>query len=281
MLIHPFTLVGAVHLPPLPGAPFCTRSFQEILDKALVDADTLLTAGFNGLIIENFGDAPFFPDQVEPHTISLMTVIAREVTNLVTRRNPRRERVLVGINVLRNDAKAGLAVAFAAGADFIRVNVHVGAMATDQGILEGKAYETLRYRKQIGAETFIVADVFVKHAVPVGPADLAGAARDTWERGRADALVVSGSSTGLPPSVQDIVTVKRAVPRAPVLVGSGLDLDNLPAFVPVCEGAIVGTSIKRDGVVTNPVDPDRAAALVRARDRLASRAAQRSEETPR
>ncbi len=269
-----FALIGVVHLPPLPGAPFNNLPFDDIVARAILDANALVEAGFDGLIVENFGDFPFLPNRVEPHTVAMMAVL----TDHIARSLPAavRQRVRIGVNVLRNDARAAVAVSSAAGADFVRVNVHVGTMATDQGILDGRAWETLRYRRQIGAAVQVLADVFVKHAVPVGPVDLGEVARDTFERGGADALVVSGSGTGVAPSVEDLVTVRRAVPSAPLVLGSGLDVRNLEQFVPLCDGAIVGTSIKRDGRVSNPVDPTRAQALVERRDQLLRRAGETS-----
>ncbi len=263
-----FTLLGVVHLAPLPGSPSNQLPLPAIVERALADATTLANAGFDGLVVENFGDTPFFPDKVEPHTVAMIAVIADRISRTLARRSHAHGQFCVGINVLRNDAAAALGIAAATGADFVRVNVHVGAMVTDQGILQGRAHETLRYRRNLGTSTPILADVFVKHASPVGNPSLADVAQDTFRRGGADALVVSGPGTGLATPVSDIRCVKEAVPEAPVLVGSGLTLDNLHAVFESCDGAIVGTSTKAQGDTRNPVDYARARALVDARNEL-------------
>jgi hypothetical protein len=161
-------VIGMVHLLPLPGSPRA-RSMKEIRAAAVADAGTLARGGVDAILVENYGDAPFTSGSVEPQVIAVMAVLAAEVRAV--------SGLPIGINVLRNDARSALAVAVAAGASFIRVNVHVGAAETDQGHLDGKAYWTLRYRRSIGADAVaIFADVFVKHARPAaGPSRMATA----------------------------------------------------------------------------------------------------------
>ena len=150
-------VIGVVHLPALPGSPGHTLSRSEILDHALADARALFDGGVSGIIVENFGDSPFYSDQVPHHTVADMTAIVQAITDL-------NQTVPVGVNVLRNDASAALAIAAASNGCFIRVNVHTSAMLTDQGWIEGKAHLTLRERKALGAEAIsIAADVGVKH----------------------------------------------------------------------------------------------------------------------
>ncbi len=249
-------LVGMIHLPALPGSPAAGRSLPGIVDSALADALELEAAGFDGLMIENFGDAPFRATRVDPHTVACMTVVARAVRA--------QTRLPIGINVLRNDARAAIAVATVTGAQFVRINVHCGVYATDQGIIEGRADETLRYRAALGSSVAILADVHVKHARPLSTLDIAAAAEETAFRGRADALIVSGSGTGKPTELDDVKAVRRAVPDRPLLVGSGADEATIRNLLAVADGVIVGTAIKRDGCTTAPVDPRRARALVAA-----------------
>lgn len=256
------SLIGVVHLLPLPGAPSGVEAPQEpgvasrVLERALQDADILVTAGFSALIIENLGDAPFSPGSVEPHVVAHMTAVAAAVgARLPT-------SVGLGINVLRNDALSALAVASAVGAAFVRVNVHVGAMVCDQGILQGQARETLLYRRRLGLECAIAADVLVKHAVPLGESDPGRVAHDTFHRGLADALIVTGSATGAEASPDRIRRVRDAVPEAPLWLGSGLTPANAATFRSLCDGAIVGTWLHRDGCLDAPLDLERARAVV-------------------
>jgi len=170
----------------------------------------------------------------------------------------------IGFNVLRNDARAALALCAACNGSFIRVNVHTGAMLTDQGLIEGNACDTLRYRKQVCSSAQIFADVHVKHAVPLGDFSIEDSARDTIERGLADALIISGVGTGLAADLSDVERVRQACPTAKILLGSGVKLANIHEFLPVADGFIVGTSLKRNGNVSNPVDSKRVRALATA-----------------
>jgi membrane complex biogenesis BtpA family protein len=170
----------------------------------------------------------------------------------------------VGVNVLKNDAQAALAVAAATGAAFIRVNVHVGAVVADQGLIQGDAYTTLRYRRLLGAETRLFVDVGGKHAVPLAPVDLEQVARDAADRGLADALVVSGPATGQATDPGDVKRVRAAVPDRPLLVGSGVTPETIGQLLALADGVIVGTWLKRGGRPANPVDPERVARLARA-----------------
>ncbi len=247
-----------VHLLPLPGSPGA-RPLSEVSERALRDADVLLAAGFDGLMIENFGDVPFHKDRTEPVTIAAMTRVAAAL------RQRCGERVELAINVLRNDARGALAVAAAVEASAIRVNVHVGARLCDQGIIEGRADETLRLRRSWGAEQVAIwADVAVKHSTPLGPEpDLGDETRDLVRRGRADVVIVSGVATG---ASVDPARLARVVAAAgvPVLVGSGVTVDSVASLLQHAHGVIVGTSIKHEADVGAPVDPQRASALSQA-----------------
>lgn len=247
-------IIGMVHLRALPGAPNWTGSLQQVIDAALHDAETLATGGVDGIIVENYGDTPFFPAQVPPITTAALTAAVLEVRRAVS--------IPVGVNVLRNDAAAALAIAVATGASFIRVNVHTGAMMTDQGWISGAAHQTMRERSLFDCDVAVFADVFVKHATPPAGQSLEEAARDTWERGQADALIVSGSGTGHPTSVADVERVKAAVPDATVIVGSGVTLENVADLFRHADGAIVGTSLKTDGRADGPVSLERVKQLI-------------------
>ena len=247
-------IIGVAHLLPLPGSPRWNGDLERVLDRARRDAYALASGGVNGVIVENLGDMPLHKDRVGPHTVAAMTMAVNAVMQEAD--------LPVGINVLRNDAKAAIAIAAATGARFIRVNVHTGAMVADEGIIEGRAAETLRYRQELKADVKILADVMVKHAVPLGDQDLALAARAARDRGLADGLVVSGTLTGERTSLADVVAVKNSVPEVPVLVGSGLDEADIHELLTRAHGAIVGTGLKIDRILDNPVDPARVARLV-------------------
>ena len=253
---HSKLLIGVVHLRPLPGSPRWRGDFESVVEFAVNDARAYERGGAHALFIENFGDVPFTRGRVASETIAAMTAAGRAIREAV--------KLPIGFNVLRNDARAALALCAVCGGAFIRVNVHTGAMLTDQGLIEGNAYETLRYRRRICPSAQIFADVHVKHAVPLGNWTIEDAARDTVERGLADALIVSGAGTGLATDLADVERVRRTCPATKVLLGSGVRLENVRDYLPVADGFIVASSLKLNGRLSNPVDPKRVAALVRA-----------------
>ena len=260
-------VVGMVHLPPLPGAPrYDPGGGRERLHEvARRDAERLAAGGVDAVMVENFGDAPFFPDDVPKHVVAELTALARTVRDAAD--------LPTGVNVLRNDGAAAVAAAAAAGGEFVRVNVHVGARVADQGILEGKAHETTRLRERIDAAGVrILADVDVKHSAPLADeAYEAESLAESTERGLADAVVVSGTRTGRATALSD---VERTVERrdelgtgVPVFVGSGVTAGTVDEFLSVADGVIVGTALKEGGETTNPVSVGRVEELVAAADR--------------
>jgi hypothetical protein len=253
---HRKLLIGVVHLQPLPGSPRWRGDLESVIDFAVNDARAYERGGAHALFLENFGDVPFTKGCVAPETIAAMAAAGRAIRQAV--------KLPLGFNVLRNDARAALALCAVCGGAFIRVNVHTGAMLTDQGLIEGHAYDTLRYRQRICPPAQIFADVHVKHAVPLGNWTLSDAARDTVERGLADALIVSGAGTGLAADLADVERVRRTCPATKILLGSGVTLDNVRAFLPAADGFIVASSLKLNGRLANPVDPKRVAALMQA-----------------
>ncbi|MDX9723624.1 MAG: BtpA/SgcQ family protein [Myxococcota bacterium] len=258
----PLRFVGVVHLPALPGDPAHDgRSFSELAQFAQQDARTLAEGGVDAIIIENFGSAPFpkgdASQRCPAHQAAFIGRLAgwcREHFSLS-----------VGVNCLRNDIFAALGIAAANELDFVRVNVHTGAYLSDQGVIEGEAYTSMRYRASLGARHIaVLADVHVKHAVPLAPVGLREAARDTVERGLADAVIVTGSGTGEAVETSTLLEVAKAVPQVPVLLGSGLALDNVAQLASHAHGAIVGTALKKDGVLEEAVELDRVRAMAAA-----------------
>jgi len=248
-----------IHLPPLPGAPHRHPSrIEAIIIAAERDARTLQDAGFHGILLENYSDAPFYASRVPIETITAMTAVAWEIRKIVA--------IPLGINVLRNDPIAALAIAHTVKADFIRVNIHMGVMDTDQGRIEGMAAETLRYRAQLGAEHVnIFTDARVKHAQPVAPfKDIFDEIESLLYRGDSDAIILTGPATGKATDPQTIKDVRGKNPQVPILVGSGVTEDQLPEIKKYADGVIVGTSLKVDGKTTNTVDPLRAKSFITA-----------------
>ena len=231
-------VIGMVHLPPLPGAPKAqedgTAAMKTAVERATSDARALDRGGVDGIMIENFGDAPFYPKDVPKHVVAAITRAAAAVAAETS--------LPIGINVLRNDAEAAVSVAGAVGADYIRVNVHTGARVTDQGVIEGTAHETLRLSDQLGVDVGILADAVI------------ATGRGTGEAMDTDALAAVAAkreSYGL---------------DTPILVGSGVRPDTIGEILAIADGVIVGTALKKRGETTAQVDEERVAALVSRAD---------------
>ncbi len=252
----PRAVIGMVHLRALPGSPRWAGSMEAVVCAALEDARALAEGGADALLVENHGDVPFTAGRVDAATVAGMAVAIGEIRKAVA--------LPVGVNVLKTDALSALAVAAATGARFVRVNVHVGAVVADQGLLQSGAHDTLRYRRLLALDIKILADVQVKHGMPLAPIPIEQEARDCVSRALADGLVVSGAATGEPTPMGDLKRVRGAVPHIPLLVGSGSTPETAAELLSVADGLIVGTAVKRDGVLANPVDPRRVRRLVEA-----------------
>ncbi len=259
--LDPPTVVGMVHLPPLPGAPGYDEEGgrDRIRSRAVSDARALASGGCDAVMVENFGDVPFYPESVPKHVVASMTDLVGRIERDVD--------CPVGVNVLRNDAEAAVSVASATGASFVRVNVHAGARVTDQGVVEGRAHETIRLRSRLDADVAVLADIAVKHSAALGERrSLDEAVDDVVTRGLADAVVVSGRGTGHAVDEDQLARAARACGRhdIPLFVGSGVTADTVTKCLAHADGVVVGTALKIDGETTNRVDEERVRAVVEA-----------------
>jgi membrane complex biogenesis BtpA family protein len=252
----PTALIGVVHLLPLPGSPGWGGRIVDVAARAVSDAVALRDAGFDGVILENFGDAPYTRGFAGRGAVAGLAAVGTAVAGEID--------LPLGVNVLRNDALSAVSVAAAIGARFVRVNVHVGAAVTDQGVVQGRAMETMRAIRDEAPGLAVFADVFVKHAAPLGETSIERAARDAFERGLASALIVTGEATGAPASLDDVSRVREAVPEAAVLVGSGVTPETAPSIAAVADGVIAGSAIMEGGRAGRAIDRGRALALARS-----------------
>lgn len=245
----PTPVIGVVHLMPLPGSPRWGGSLTAVLARAEQEATALATGGADGIILENFNDTPFTKGQVDPAVVSAMSLAVRRVRQLT--------HLPIGINVLRNDAYSAMAIACCTDAQFIRVNVLTGVTVTDQGLIEGCAYDLLRYRRHLGCDVKILADVFVKHGASLSPVGLLQQAQETIERGLADGIILSGPMTGQPPVISDLQAIHKLAPDVPVFIGSGATPENIGQLMTWCDGVIVASALKRHGLPQQTIDPIR------------------------
>ena len=248
-------LIGVLHLLPLPGAPRYDGNIQRVYDQALSELDVFRQHRLDSVIVENFRDMPYFPGRVPAETVAALAAISREIVKAA--------QMPVGINVLRSDGEAAVAIAVASGAHYVRVNVHMGAVVADQGLVQGSGYLSMRLRAALKSDALVFADVGVKHAAPLADRGLDIETRDMVERGLADGVIVTGDRTGVEASGDDIDVVRGAT-TLPLLLGSGATPDNIHKVLARVNGAIVGSYFKKDGAGHNFVDPARVERFARA-----------------
>ncbi len=247
-------IIGVLHLLPLPGAPRFDGNTRRIVERALTDADALVAGGVDAVLIENFGDTPYFPTQVPRETIAWMSRIGGLIRQ--------KWELPLGVCVLRNDGRASLAVAHSIDAQFIRVCILGSPRVTDQGLIEGNAYKLVRDRRRLGADIKIFADVDIKHSYPLSASySLAADATDLVIRSHADILIVTGPATGAPIADLDLSAL-RGVANVPVFVGSGVTVENIKRLSRAANGFIVGTSLKQSKQPDAAVDVNKVRAVV-------------------
>jgi hypothetical protein len=252
----PRALIGVVHLQALPGTPASKLNIAAITSIAVQEALEYKAAGFHGVMIENTHDRPYLKTSVGPEIIAAMAVIGAEIRRVTS--------LPLGVQVLAGANTSALGVALACGASFVRVEGFVFAHVADEGLIESSAGALLRYRRAIGADHVrVFADIKKKHSAHAITADL-----DIVETAKAaeffsvDGVIVTGIATGQPAEPDEVNSVGRAV-STPTIVGSGVTAENILHYSDA-DGFIVGSSIKKDGLWSNPIDGVRARALVRA-----------------
>ena len=255
--IPPKALIGMVHVGALPGTPRAVLSVEELVKEALRDVWALAEGGCEAILVENMHDVPYLKREVGPEVVASMTAVCRainEATNLPC-----------GVQVLAGANEAALAVALAAGMDFVRAEGFVFCHVADEGWMDACAGPLLRYRKQIGAEHIPVwADLKKKHAAHAMTADVSLAETvKAAEFFGADAVIVTGEATGRETSTADLSSARGAT-KLPVIVGSGVTAENAASMLQHADAVIVGSALKKDGHWTAPVDLDRVKAVAAA-----------------
>lgn len=253
----PKAIIGVVHCPAFPGAPrYRGGSIESVYDACMRDVDAYVAGGLNGLIIENHGDIPFSkPEDIGPETTGFLSVIADRVIRSVD--------IPVGINVLANAPIPAFAVAVASSAAFIRVNQWANAYVANEGFIEGRAGQAMRYRSRLhGEHVSVFTDTHVKHGAHAIVSD-----RSVTELTRdlaffdSDAIIATGQRTGNKVDTDELLEIREAT-ALPLLIGSGVTADNLPELLPLVDGVIVASSLKEDGDWWNPVELERVQAMV-------------------
>ena len=254
-------IIGMVHFLPLPGSPLYDPEggISKILNFAKRDVEVLVKAGFDGIIFSNEGDRPYLSN-VSKATVAIMTRLIYQLTSLID--------IPFGVSVLA-DPEAGISVASAVEAKFVRMFlswVYVG----DWGIVDPGAGNLQRLRSSIHSKVKVFANIS-GHTEPLGNRKIEDLARGAVKFGLADALCVAGTTAGSPVSEEELVNARRGAEGVPILVGSGVSIENIENYLKISDGIIVGTSLKINGNTFNPIDPERANFFIKKAKELRSR----------
>ena len=262
---RPKPVVGVIHVGALPGTPRNTQTVAELVSAARKEAKLYREGGVDGVMIENMHDVPYLRGEVGPEIVAAMTAIANEVKSEVKSES----HVPVGIQVLAGANIEAMAVAHAAGLDFIRAEGYAYAHVADEGLIQASAAKLLRYRRMIGATSVQVwTDVKKKHSAHAITADVSlGATAETVEFMGADCVIVTGNVTGEPPTASDVREAKTHC-RLPVILGSGISEENIAEFYHEADGFIIGSAFKVDGHWSNTIDPSRVTRFMSILDKL-------------
>jgi membrane complex biogenesis BtpA family protein len=247
---QPKAVIGVIHVGALPGTPRNTQTMAELVTAARHEAQLYRECGVDGVTIENMHDVPYLRSEVGPEIVAAMTVVGSEVRRAID--------LPIGIQILAGANIEAMAVAHAAGLNFIRAEGYAYAHVADEGLIQASAAKLLRYRRMIGATRVQVwADLKKKHSAHAITADVSlGETAETVEFMGADCVIVTGSVTGCPPTAADVKEAKAHC-RLPVILGSGISADNVAEFYDDADGFIVGSAFKVDGHWSNTVDASR------------------------
>ncbi|MDR2201459.1 MAG: BtpA/SgcQ family protein [Clostridiales bacterium] len=237
-------IIGMVHCAPLLGTPGFCGDFDAVVARAAADALTLEKAGCDAVCVENMGDAPFAA-LLDTEQLCGLSIIAAAVKNAV--------RLPVGIDAAFNDCKASLSIARLIGGAFVRIPVFVDTVVFYGGAITPCARECMQFRQKIGAQSVkVFADIHVKHThMLLSRVTVEDSARAACECG-ADAVIVTGTRIGAQTPLETVSRVKNAV-KIPVIIGSGVNKSNIAEQLKVGDGAIIGSGLKEDGDINNPV----------------------------
>lgn len=249
VLPHKF-LAAMIAVLPLPGSPLYNGDDQSVIDQALADLDHYKNAGVDSIILENDHDLPYIQPPLDEKAIALMTTISKEAR--------KRFDGPIGIQMLEAANITSLEIAAEAGFDYIRVEAFVFAHVGGSGIINGSAGKIMRRRKELNAEHIkVFADVKKKHGSHSLTIDLD--IKDEIMQAElflADGVIVTSQFTGIHPDKNDLIKAKSAT-KLPVLIGSGMNLNNIADYLPLADGFIVGSYFRKDGKFLEKLEPER------------------------
>lgn len=245
-------IIGMIHLKPLPTSPNNKYTVEEIIEYALQDLTTLEEAGIKYAIVENVFDTPYSTEM----NMELIVVYTHIFTVLRSK-----TKIHLGVNIHATSGVEEMLVASVCGAQFIRAESFIEFRHTSTGLLKPMSAGLMRTKAQLDSAVKIFADVNVKESRPVYEQNIEETIIEALAAG-ADAIIVTGLATGKPPLPSEIKNLKQLTPDKPLLIGSGVNEENISELMKYADGVIVGSSIKEDGIITYPVSLERTKQLL-------------------
>ena len=246
-------IIAMCHLEPLPGDPGykADKGLAWIMESARRNLAALQEGGVDAVMFSNEQSLPYLT-KVEPITYVTMARVIGEILREI--------KVPFGVNVLW-DPTASIDLAVATGALFVR-EIFSGVYASDFGLWNTNVGATIRHKMALAPDLRMLYNIVPEAAVYLGERSIVEIARSTVFNNRPDALCVSGLTAGVEADTQVLTSVKQAVPDTVVLCNTGCRLDNVERQLAAADGAVVGTTFKKDGRFENPVDRARVRAFM-------------------
>jgi len=248
-------IIGMAHFPPLPGFPLYddSRGIDYIIRRIRDDVKNLQDGGVDYIMFCNENNRPY-KLKADFTTVAVMGRTIGEISKEI--------KVPFGIDVLW-DPIAAISLAKATGASFIR-EIVTGTYVSDMGLWNTNVGELYRYRKLIDAGNIaIFFNISAEFAYNLDRRPLEEIAKSVAFSSLADVVLVSGPKTGVSPSLEMIRKVKEGVKDVPIFVNTGLNTENAKELLKIANGAIVGSSLKKNGVTWDPVDKERVKKLMK------------------
>ena len=244
------SVIGMIHVHALPGTPNYKGNLKSVIDSAIEEAKIYENSGIDAIMIENMHDVPYLKRNVGPEIISAMTVIANEIKNKID--------LPMGIQILAGANKEALSVALSTNLEFIRAEGFVFSHIADEGTFDSDAGELLRFRKFIEAENILIfTDIKKKHSSHSVTSDISiDETAKAAEFFLSDGLVVTGQSTGVEPAAEELQRIRNSS-KLPVLIGSGITVNNIEKYFNLADSFIIGSHFKINGSLQNRVEEKR------------------------
>lgn len=242
-------IIAMCHLQPMPGDPYYDKDggMPKVVDAAYKEFTALQDGGVDAVMFSNEFSMPYLK-KVYPETTAAMARVIGELMSVI--------KIPFGVNVLW-DPYASLDLAAATGAKFIR-EIMSGVYASDFGLWDTNTGEIARHRAKLGIDDCkLLFNIVPEAAKYLVDRDVADIAKSTVFNNNSDVICVSGMTAGVGADMGVLNRVKKSIPATPVFANTGCKVNTIEDILKIADGAVVGTTFKKDGVFQNCVEKAR------------------------